>query len=128
MQNQATLLWVHYINDDGVDLKTYLASKLRSRDTINLQDRDDATRWQLFEVAAAYTDKVTYAEIPVIWKAGGVSLGNQQKIIAVRESSTMVVRLSVQATAPLDPVVNDIWMDTSGPATVVKVWSGSVWK
>jgi len=126
-QAAATMLYVHYINDEGIDLKTYFASKLRERDTLNVQDRDDASRWQVYEIAAAYTDSGSYASIPVIWRAGGAaSIGNQQKIIVVRESSTMAVRLTVGPTAPLSPVVNDVWMDTTG-ATVVKTWRGSAW-
>jgi hypothetical protein len=42
-------------------------------------------------------------------------------------ASTGGVSLSVGVTAPPSPKLNDIWLDTTGPGVVQKVWSGTAW-
>lgn len=85
-QSAATIIWMNYTNEDGVDLKTYYQERVKAGDTLYLQDRDDATKWQLYEITAAFTDNTTYASIPVIWKAGGASL-LAQRVVVTRESA-----------------------------------------
>lgn len=36
-------------------------------------------------------------------------------------------RLSVQATAPVSPAVNDLWVDSSITPTTLQRWTGSAW-
>jgi hypothetical protein len=36
-------------------------------------------------------------------------------------------RVTVGATAPTSPAINDAWIDTSGATNAVKVWTGTVW-
>jgi hypothetical protein len=82
----ATILYLSYTNEDGVDLKTYFAQRVKVGDTLYLQDRDDPTKWHLFEINAAFTDNTTYCSIPVTWKAGAGTLP-AQRIIITREGA-----------------------------------------
>lgn len=37
-------------------------------------------------------------------------------------------RIEVGDVAPAAPVTGNVWVDTSGASTVVRVWTGTVWK
>jgi hypothetical protein len=83
-----TTLWFNYTNYDGVDTKTYFAQRVKVGDTFYFQDRDDATKWQLYELNAAYTDAGAYATMPVTWRAGGATIG-AARIIVSREGASV---------------------------------------
>jgi hypothetical protein len=131
----ATTIWINYTNYDGVDLKTYFAQRVKVGDTFYFQDRDDATKWQLYELNAAYTDSGTYATMPVTWRAGGTTIG-AARIIVSREGAsvsspigeaptdgqryarasgnwTAIPKITVASTAPSSPSVNDLWVNTT---------------
>jgi hypothetical protein len=131
----ATTLWFNYTNYDGVDTKTYFAQRVKVGDTFYFQDRDDATKWQLYELNSAYTDSGAYATMPVTWRAGGTTIG-AARIIVSREGAsvsspigeaptdgrqygrqstgwTAIPKMTVASSAPSSPAVNDIWIDTT---------------
>jgi hypothetical protein len=85
-QASVTNIWLHYLNEDSVDIKTYLSQRVKIGDNLYIQDRDDSTRWQLYEVSSALVDNTTYCTIPVTWKAGGTTLAAQRVVIS-RESA-----------------------------------------
>jgi hypothetical protein len=134
-QASVTTIWVNYTNYDGVDTKTYFAQRVKVGDTFYFQDRDDATKWQLYELNAAYTDSGTYATMPVTWRAGGTTIGAARIIISREGASvsnpigeaptdgqryarasanwTAIPKMTVASTAPSSPAVNDVWIDTT---------------
>lgn len=85
-QSAVTAAYISYVTEDGVDLKTYFTQRIKQGDTIYIQDRDDVSKWQLYEVNTAFTDSGTYATIPVTWKAGGSAL-TAQRVVVSRESA-----------------------------------------
>jgi hypothetical protein len=130
-----TTIWINYTNYDGVDAKTYFAQRVKVGDVFYFQDRDDATKWQLYELNAAFTDSGTYATMPVTWRAGGTAIG-AARIIVSREGAsvsspigeaptdgqryarasgnwTAIPKMTVASSAPSSPAVNDIWIDTT---------------
>lgn len=82
--NLVTTIWLHYVNFDSLDTKNYFLQKVKVGDTFYIQDRDDSTKWQLWELTGAYTDNGTYATLPVTWKAGGTALV-ATRVVIVRE-------------------------------------------
>ena len=92
-QSATTVIYYSYTNEDGVDLKTYFQQRVKVGDSIYIQDRDEAAKWQLFEISSAFTDNGTYASIPVVWKAGGAVL-TQQRIIVTRETAGQAAGIS----------------------------------
>jgi hypothetical protein len=130
-----TTIWINYTNYEGVDIKTYFAQRVKVGDTFYFQDRDDASKWQLYELNAAYTDSGTYATMPVTWRAGGTAIG-AARIIVSREGAsvsspigeaptdgqryarasgnwTAIPKMTVASSAPSSPAVNDVWVDTT---------------
>jgi hypothetical protein len=101
-------------------MKNYFANRVKVGDTFYLQDKDDATRWQLYELTGAFTDSGTYATLPVTWRAGGSSM-LAQAIVVSREAAGGVPPvddviggiITISNTAPSIPAVNDVWIDTT---------------
>jgi hypothetical protein len=134
-QSAATIAYLSFTTEDGVDLETYFAQRIQVGDIMYVQDRDDPTKWQLYEVSGAYTDSGTYASIPVVWMAGGAALTGQRVVVS-RESAGAVApvgeapndgilyarkntawaalpNITVASSAPGSPAVNDVWIDTT---------------
>jgi len=81
-QTLATIMYLHFTNDDGIDIRTYVLDRVKAGDTLYIQQRNDASKWRLYEVASAITDNTTYATIPIIYRVGGAALvGNSQTVI-----------------------------------------------
>jgi hypothetical protein len=76
-QTAATKIWVHDQTAPGVDISVILAG-IKSGTQFYLQDKDDASKWQLFSVTADAIDKTTYWEIPVTFIKGGTALSAQR--------------------------------------------------
>jgi hypothetical protein len=106
-QSAVTTIWFHYTTNDtnAVNLKTYWAQRVKAGDQFYFQDKDDPTKWQLYELNSAYTDSGTYATLAVTWKAGGSAL-TAARIIVTREG------------APTTPTGSVAWGDVTGkPST-----------
>jgi hypothetical protein len=112
-QTLATLAWIHYTTSDGVDVRYRLL--LHGPDErLYIQDKDDSSRWRLYNVIGEIVDKTTYAEFPIAYVDGGSALLNQ----AVEAGFVLVpvlpiVAITVDDEPPAAPAVNDLWVDTS---------------
>lgn len=84
-QSAVTLIYLSVLNEDNVNLLTYLMQRVKVGDTLYIQSRVDTTKWQLYTVNGAIVDNTTYVTIPVVWVAGGSALTNQRCVIS-RES------------------------------------------
>lgn len=136
-QTAATVLWLNYTTNDSIaiNLKTYFLARVKIGDTIYMQDKDVPTKWQLYQVSAAWTDNSTYAALPVVWLAGGSAL-TAARIIVSRQGATVnspvgeapvdsklygresgnwvqTAKVIVSSTAPGSPDVGDVWIDTT---------------
>lgn len=112
-QSAATTMWLHYTNNDGIDIRNYVNDRVRQSDTLYVQDRNDASKWQLYEVSAPITDSGVYATVPVTWRTGGSVLLANDEIIITRETAAQLVNITVGPTPPASPGINDIWVDTT---------------
>lgn len=63
-QAAATLLYLHYVNQDGVDTANFWQA-FGTIQSVYIQDRDDATKWIRFNSAGPRVDHGTYVEIPI---------------------------------------------------------------
>jgi hypothetical protein len=136
-QSAVTTIWFNYTTNDAVavNLKTYFINRVHVGDTFYFQDKDDITKWQLYELNAAYTDSGNYATLPVTWRAGGNQI-TAARIIVSREGAsvaspigeapndgqryaraslgwTAIPKITVSSTAPSSPSVNDLWVNTT---------------
>lgn len=118
-QTLATVMWLHFTNNDGINIENYVMDRLQAGDTLYIQDRNDASQWQLYEVSSAVTDSGDYATIPVTWRTGGSSLVANEQVIIQREGTGLALgtaaylNLHIGSTAPVGPAVNDLWLDTT---------------
>jgi hypothetical protein len=87
-QNAATKMWVRYTTADGTDATTALLL-IDASAKVYLQDKDDASRWQQYQVTGAAIDKGTYAELPVSWLGGGASLPDQRCLLGIIREGTV---------------------------------------
>jgi hypothetical protein len=111
-QTLATVMWLHYTNEDGIDTKNYFLERVQVGDHFYLQDRDDATKWQLYEISAAFTDNLTYATVPVTWKAGASPLTQQRIIISRETASSSGAATAVSDGPPGSPTAGQLWWES----------------
>jgi hypothetical protein len=88
-QSAVTLIYLSVNNEDGLNLHNYILQRFKVKDTLYIQSRTDATKWQLYEVSGTVVDNTTYVNIPVIWKSGGGALTNQRCVMS-RDSAGAV--------------------------------------
>jgi len=64
-QSLATAIYLNYVTNDvnSINLKNYFLQRVKIGDTFYLQDKDTPTKWQLYEMTAAFTDNSTYVTI-----------------------------------------------------------------
>jgi uncharacterized protein YdeI (BOF family) len=136
-QASVTTIWFNYTTNDAaaVNLKTYFINRVKVGDTFYLQDKDDNSKWQLYQINAAFTDSGTYATIPVTWLAGGSAI-TAARIIVSREGASVaspigeapndgttyarrslgwvgIPKITVASSAPASPATNDVWIDST---------------
>jgi len=118
-QTAATVMWLHFTNNDGINIENYVMDRVAVGDTLYIQDRNDATQWQLYEVTGAVTDSGDYATIPIAWRTGGSSLVTNEQVVIQREGAGLVlgtaayINIHVGTSAPSSPAVGDVWIDTT---------------
>jgi hypothetical protein len=118
-QTLATTMWLHFTNNDGINIENYVMDRVAAGDTLYIQDRNDATQWQLYEVTGAVTDSGDYATIPIAWRTGGSSLVTNEQVVIQREATGIAlgtaayINIHVGTSAPSTPAVGDIWIDTT---------------
>jgi hypothetical protein len=135
-QTAATFLWISETTALGKDVANYLNLFLEGADRIYVQDKDDSTRWQLYDITGAPTDMGSYVQVPVAWSEGGTALSDGQRVLfsalapvpdpGVPEAPNdgelyargslawqAIPLITVSSTAPTSPSVGDIWIDTT---------------
>ena len=62
----ATAIYLNYVTNDvnSINLKNYFLQRVKIGDTFYIQDKDAPTKWQLYEMTAAFTDNSTYVNDP----------------------------------------------------------------
>ena len=71
-QTQATKMWVDAATAPGVDVANALML-VEAGARVYIQDKDDASRYQLYDVVADPVDKGTYVEYAIAWVEGSVT-------------------------------------------------------
>lgn len=79
-QNSATKVYLHFLNVVGEDVRLYYKD-LRAGDVLIVQDKDDGTKYQIYNITAPAVNQTTYAEIPVTWSSGGTALPSGQRVL-----------------------------------------------
>jgi hypothetical protein len=75
-QTSATSLYIHDETQDGIDIDLLLR-RISIGTPLTVQDKDDHTNYQIYEVTGAPIDNGTYFEIPVtINSSGGTGTTN----------------------------------------------------
>ena len=109
-QSSATKVWVTNQTYDGIDVVNFL-TLVAVGDRLAIQDRDDPTRIQRYDVTGPPVAKTGYVEFPVAWVSGASSLVAQRVMLAV------VMRATAGGSAPAADT--QVWMpliDTDGAA------------
>lgn len=104
----ATKMWVTKQTYDGIDITNFL-NQVSTGDRLTIQDRDDTTRVQRYDITAPPTILSTYLEFPVAWVSGNLPLVAQRMILAV------VMRATGSAGVPATDT--QVWLplfDTDG--------------
>jgi hypothetical protein len=73
-QTTATLIWLNYLTDDGLDAAGYYYMLAKTDGQIYVQDKNDRTVRQRYLLTADAVDKGTYAEFAVSWISGNGTL------------------------------------------------------
>jgi hypothetical protein len=110
-QASATEAYVHYTNNNGVDIKNYaLANAVPGRE-LYIQDRDDATKWQAYLITGNAVDNTTYCTIPIVTKASGGNLVSSQRVmIGILGGGGASVK--AQDSPPTTPTKGDLWWES----------------
>jgi hypothetical protein len=72
-QTAATIISASHTTTSGADTTNALGI-INTSNQIYLQDKDDASSWQLYNVTGLVTNQGSYTDIPVAWKKGGTAL------------------------------------------------------
>jgi hypothetical protein len=81
-QTLATKLWIANITAPGNDAGNVLR-QTKMGEQIYIQDKDDASRWQLYDVLADAIDRTGYVEIAVVWHGGGSAILAQRCFVQI---------------------------------------------
>jgi hypothetical protein len=81
-QTAATTLWIHDTTATSVDGALYIGL-LRVGSAVILQDKDDSTKVQFYDVTGPPTDSGGYTTVPVTWSRGGSPLPAQRTLLTL---------------------------------------------
>jgi hypothetical protein len=101
-QSAATKMWVRYTTADGTDATTALLL-IDASAKVYLQDKDDASRWQQYQVTGNAIDKGSYVELPVSWLAGGAALPEQRCLLGIIRQGAVGPPGPAGPTGPVGP-------------------------
>lgn len=79
-QKAATKMWVDNNTSPGTDVSNLL-NFTRTNDELYLQDKTDATKYQVYKLSGAPVLKTGYIEFPIVWQRGGTVISNNQKVM-----------------------------------------------
>ena len=77
-----TKIWATDSTYDGVNIRNLL-NAITPGTRVVLQDRNDATKIQRFDVTGPVVQKTGYTEIPVVFFSGGTALAAQRTMMAI---------------------------------------------
>jgi hypothetical protein len=112
----ATKMWVTKQTYDGIDITNFL-TQVSTGDRLTIQDRDETTRVQRYNITGPPVIQSTYVEYPIVWVSGDQPLVAQRMILAV------VMRASITADSIWD-AKGDLAVGT-GVDTAAKLSVGS---
>lgn len=78
----ATKMWVTKQTYDGIDITNFL-NQVSVGDRLTIQDRDDTTMVQRYDITGAPVVQSTYVEFPIVWVSGNLPLVAQRMILAI---------------------------------------------
>jgi hypothetical protein len=81
-QPAATLAWLDYDTAPGADASAALR-QIKAGMALYIQDKDDASKVQVWDVVVDALDKGSYVEVPVAWRSGGSPLTAQRVYVGV---------------------------------------------
>lgn len=81
-QTLATLLWLDHHTAPGVDV-TAILNLAKLGTVVVLQDKDDSSKRQLYNVTGPVTDHTSYTEFPVAWRAGTAPVPAQRAMVTL---------------------------------------------
>src|SRR5580765_1906319 len=89
-QSAATAIYLNYVTNDvnSINLKNYFLQRVKIGDTFYIQDKDAPTKWQLYEMTAAFTDNSTYVTIPVTCRVSASAI-TAARVIVSREGASV---------------------------------------
>lgn len=80
-QNAATILWPSNTTETGSDASNVFGL-LDVGSKIYLQDKNDSSLQQMYQMTAPKTNNGAYTTLPVIWLSGGAPLAEQRIVMA----------------------------------------------
>ena len=81
-QTAAAALYFDDNQATGEDVGNFLSRLVHAGNKVYLQDKDDGTKWQYYELTGEPIDHTTWVEFPVTWIEGGTSLSPQRLQVA----------------------------------------------
>jgi hypothetical protein len=85
----ATKMWVTKQTYDGIDITNFL-TQVSTGDRLTIQDRDETTRIQRYNITGSPVIQSTYIEYPIAWVSGDQPLVAQRMILAVVMRASIV--------------------------------------
>ena len=82
VQTLASKIWLDDDQATGVNIGNLLTRVIGTGTQIYIQDKDDGSKWQQYEVVSAPVDGGTYVEYSVSWMKGGSPLTEQRVMVA----------------------------------------------
>jgi hypothetical protein len=109
VQTAVTSIFITKNTSLGID-PTLVIRLIDDSYRITIQDKNDSTKYQRYNVNGTPTEFSTYFQIPVVWTDGGDPLIEQAVKFVIISVGTVIY---VGPTPPDDPALNALWVDTS---------------
>jgi hypothetical protein len=93
-QPSATKLWISFTTAPGADVRNLLLYAFEDGNDVYIQDKDDSSRWIIFELTSDPVDKTTYGEWTVVFKAAGPNSLAAQRVLISAKAPTSAAGIS----------------------------------
>lgn len=98
-QTLATKLWIGNTTSTGIDV-TNVLKVIGANHEVYLQDKDDSTKSQHYDVTGPSIDKGNYFELPIVFMAGGAPLVAQRvELTFIEAAPKPVVEITPEVIA-----------------------------
>jgi hypothetical protein len=84
-QTLASMISISHTTAPGTDASNVL-TLINASNVLYLQDKDDATKYQVYNALGAGIDQGSYTDVPVVWNRGGNPLTAQRIFLSVYSS------------------------------------------